>query len=427
MRPILLTTILAAMTGCAAKATSARSDQGGNEGETSKKYSLNFTNRNHLSTTSDQAGLWQLHYAEMTVCISVSEDAKVCPFPEEVDIRRADAENIYYDSYGPCDVDVEKKNRDPWGGVEWGGVEPSIFAPSKWIWASVIGEGEICIDPNDETPSDDPGQLCCYPTSIVSSTTHFYEEMTVCIHVSEDEQVCPPPEEVDKENVHSPYICDPIAVKEITGEGGISNFGSWLHPNQKCCYPAEVARVPWRGFRCAVGRPYTENKTPLVANIRIGSAWIGEAPSDQGPIDARLSQAWLAIAQMEHASVAAFAKLTLDLLALGRPMICLRKFKRPRPMRLNMPSCVFNWPLVLEEKPSKQRPWNSPPPFDPAPTLLRWPSRPFEKDAWVKPSAHGWSAIPQKRQWTHRSRRPLHALPRMKLNMPACPGNWSNG
>ena len=70
---------------------------------------------------------------------------------------------------------------------------------------------------------------------------------------------------------------------------------------------------------CNIGRPYTENKTPLVANVRIGSAWIGEAPSGQGPIDARLSQAWLAIAQMEHASVAAFAKLTLDLLALGAP------------------------------------------------------------------------------------------------------------
>ncbi len=58
---------------------------------------------------------------------------------------------------------------------------------------------------------------------------------------------------------------------------------------------------------------------PLVS----GDAWVaglsGAGRATPGELDRHLAAAWLADAQMEHASIAAFARATLELLAVGAP------------------------------------------------------------------------------------------------------------
>lgn len=80
-----------------------------------------------------------------------------------------------------------------------------------------------------------------------------------------------------------------------------------------CCYH-------W--FDYCSGRPLAVGEQAQVASLEQGDAWIAPLDSDQVPpttLVAELAAAWLADAQMEHASVAAFARLTLELMAVGAP------------------------------------------------------------------------------------------------------------
>lgn len=83
-----------------------------------------------------------------------------------------------------------------------------------------------------------------------------------------------------------------------------------------CCYH-------W--FDYCSGRPLLDGDDALAAPVRPGGAWLGaQVPEDSlgdPPADLRpaLAAAWLDDARMEHASVAAFARAALELLAVGAP------------------------------------------------------------------------------------------------------------
>lgn len=79
-----------------------------------------------------------------------------------------------------------------------------------------------------------------------------------------------------------------------------------------CCYEEHIAHV-------VKGRPLPGG---AVAVLREGAGWCPEQPALRA--DAGLAHAWLADALDEHASVAAFAALSLDLLALGAPSELVR-------------------------------------------------------------------------------------------------------
>jgi hypothetical protein len=74
---------------------------------------------------------------------------------------------------------------------------------------------------------------------------------------------------------------------------------------------------------CAIGRPFLVEGRERVAALRSRSDWCGEFAAERGALSpeqrATISQAWLRVAQMEHASVAAFARFALQLLQLGAP------------------------------------------------------------------------------------------------------------
>lgn len=77
---------------------------------------------------------------------------------------------------------------------------------------------------------------------------------------------------------------------------------------------------------CAIGRPFLVKGQPRLAEVQASSDWLKfnpwHPPTHQTlDSEARLAlaQVWTQIGQMEHASVAAFARFTLELLALGAP------------------------------------------------------------------------------------------------------------
>lgn len=86
-----------------------------------------------------------------------------------------------------------------------------------------------------------------------------------------------------------------------------------------CCY------IVVTGSYCIGGRPFLVEGAPRVAPTALRRDW--SASSVTAPGDARLSEseraaiaaAWLKDAAYEHASVAAFARFTLELLAVGAP------------------------------------------------------------------------------------------------------------
>lgn len=151
------------------------------------------------------------------------------------------------------------------------------------------------------------------------------EEATMCLNVSDDTETCPAEDEVPVEDLYSQSDCD-LEARTVLGPGSLSEaFGYGLDSGSEdliCCYPVEAVD-PTPRSECAVGRPYLESESaaPVLAPLRQGDAgWcaVPEGPSG-GAVQDEVAGLWLRMAQLEHASVAAFARLTLELMACGAP------------------------------------------------------------------------------------------------------------
>ena len=99
-----------------------------------------------------------------------------------------------------------------------------------------------------------------------------------------------------------------------SGEDPARRPRSWL--DERCCY-----RVYSHGM--GVGRALRVDGVPRVAGMRRGSEWSARStslPAEVPPhVRSRLARHWQEMAALEHASVAAFARLSLILLAHGAP------------------------------------------------------------------------------------------------------------
>ncbi|HRI63522.1 MAG TPA: ferritin-like domain-containing protein [Polyangium sp.] len=93
--------------------------------------------------------------------------------------------------------------------------------------------------------------------------------------------------------------------------------------NGECCYDVEVQEFP-----CYVGRTFFVDQGAIKANLRRGSTWArGPRPNAQSlPPRTReaLADAWSRDGLFEHASVASFARFSMQLLALGAPADLVR-------------------------------------------------------------------------------------------------------
>lgn len=144
----------------------------------------------------------------------------------------------------------------------------------------------------------------------------FREEATMCVDVEDDAATCPAPVDVDVTQMFSGDFCD-FEAKKVNGEGTLSSsFWDSDDSDLICCYPVTAKDTEPRGT-CAIGRPYSEQDGPVVAPVTAAPGWSAALPS--APADPTQAAAWLEAAALEHASIAAFARLTLDLMALGAP------------------------------------------------------------------------------------------------------------
>ena len=146
------------------------------------------------------------------------------------------------------------------------------------------------------------------------------EDTAMCLQVAGDAESCPAADDVDPADLFHTSDCD-LEARRVTGEAERSEAGLWTEDSGQdaadlCCYPV-VARDPTRFSECAVGRPYIEGEAATVAPIVAGPGW-ATAP-EGAEIAPELAAAWRRMAAMEHASIAAFARLTLELMAHGAP------------------------------------------------------------------------------------------------------------
>jgi hypothetical protein len=122
--------------------------------------------------------------------------------------------------------------------------------------------------------------------------------------------------------VSSPCPSTGEAINYMTND---CSTGCWIstvtdgpyYDGTSCCY------VVWSDF-CGLGRPFLVGGSPRTAEARLGGGWsdAGAIASVEHLTDAQralLAGAWTRDALMEHASVAAFSRFSLELLALGAP------------------------------------------------------------------------------------------------------------
>lgn len=150
------------------------------------------------------------------------------------------------------------------------------------------------------------------------------EEGVGCMSVPDDTTECPVPADVDPRDLSG--NCG-SRITKITGAGELlPDFGyasgyttdTSAPEGVQCCYEVMETKAT-----CVYGRPYVVEGEAVVAGERRHDGWIGRAePAVDGLPEAareRLAAAWLEAALDEHAAVAAFARVTLELMALGAP------------------------------------------------------------------------------------------------------------
>jgi hypothetical protein len=99
--------------------------------------------------------------------------------------------------------------------------------------------------------------------------------------------------------------------------------------NDRDCGDGYICAVLPNGRACTaagcggIGRPFLVDGAPRLAPPVSRTDWATELASVSKQLDAdlgaRLAAAWTELGQMEHASIAAFARFTLELLAFGAP------------------------------------------------------------------------------------------------------------
>ena len=146
------------------------------------------------------------------------------------------------------------------------------------------------------------------------------EERTMCTTDLDGPETCLAAEDVDLETLTASE-CD-LEATEVLGEGTYEpSYGQVGVP--ACCYPV-MSVDPEPNSTCMTGRPYLEDGAATVA------ASVGDAKDAKDALRglSEAAEGWLRTAAMEHASVAAFARLTLDLMSLGAPLDLLGEVQR---------------------------------------------------------------------------------------------------
>jgi hypothetical protein len=139
-----------------------------------------------------------------------------------------------------------------------------------------------------------------------------------CLLVEESQMTCPPGKDVEPERLFLPNKCG-FDIEDVDSDGTrklVTGQDAVARP--ACCYVVTVTDSDPKS-ECVVGRQYREGAVAVRARAR------SAGPHGDSPERAR---AWEQAGMEEHASVAAFARLSLQLMAHGAPSDLLRDVHR---------------------------------------------------------------------------------------------------
>lgn len=138
------------------------------------------------------------------------------------------------------------------------------------------------------------------------------EEGEACMPVAEGQESCPDPAEVDLDELSSPSDCDDDVVRMLSEEAPEIDDAVFQDGSPGCCYEVILAdRTP--NSECVVGRPFVQDGVVVGASL---------------PALSGAARAWAEVGRAEHAAVAAFARLQLQLMVHGAPLDLLGEVAR---------------------------------------------------------------------------------------------------
>lgn len=152
-----------------------------------------------------------------------------------------------------------------------------------------------------------------------------------CLSVEEGTTTCPDARSVSVDDLYLVNECGDLELVEIQGKGpGKRTEDPWTQ-SPICCYPVEVIdHSP--DEKCVIGRPYLEHGHAQLAPLALSRAPLKSPPhnlaAQSTPSSEARAHAWALAGAAEHASVAAFNRLSLQLLALGAPLPLLNAVQR---------------------------------------------------------------------------------------------------
>jgi hypothetical protein len=139
------------------------------------------------------------------------------------------------------------------------------------------------------------------------------EDGKACMEVAAEQTMCPAGADVNPHDLFIPGRCG-WEVEEVKSNGTRETIQTDAKPEMPaCCY---LAKLVEEEPGCVVGRPYFDGDRELRAPLLSDDAPLPPAPAR--------AAAWAIAGSGEHASVAAFARLSLQLLRLGAPSDLLR-------------------------------------------------------------------------------------------------------
>lgn len=148
-----------------------------------------------------------------------------------------------------------------------------------------------------------------------------------CFDVEENTTTCPDAKSVSLDDLYLRNECgSDLEIAEMKSKGPGVLTTAPLSEGPICCYQVEVIdHEP--GEECIIGRPYLEQGKAQLAPLGLNTSPLSTSPTSTHRLEAR-ANAWALAGAAEHASVAAFNRLSLQLLALGAPLALLNAVQR---------------------------------------------------------------------------------------------------